>query len=161
MSKSNDIKDFKDISKAAWDLISFIYESGQDSLIADNHKNSFRQKVTYKFTPRINPDKNDKKKEIITNKSANIERLPSLIPAKSLEEVNKISKYFKPNKCIKTQLLLFLLPLSCMVVPIGDIANKSSFSTNLFNTSTMNLNNNSTKPTMSSMNGIGIDIQAG
>ena len=28
MSKSNDIKDFKDISKAAWDFISFIYESG-------------------------------------------------------------------------------------------------------------------------------------
>ena len=57
--------------------------------------------------------------------------------------------------------LLFLLPPSCMVAPIGKIVNTSSFSTNLFNISTTNLNNNSTNPTMSSMNGIGMDIQAG
>ena len=48
-----------------------------------------------------------------------------------------------------------------MVAPIGNIANTSSFSTNLFNISTTNLNNDSTNPTMSSMNGIGMDIQAG
>ena len=48
-----------------------------------------------------------------------------------------------------------------MVVPIGNIANKSSFSSNLFSISTMNLNNNSTKPIMSSANNIGMDIQAG
>ena len=58
-------------------------------------------------------------------------------------------------------LLLFLLPPSCIVALIGNIANKSSFSPNLFNTSTTNLNNDSTKPTMSTMNGIGMDIQAG
>ena len=57
--------------------------------------------------------------------------------------------------------LLFLLPPSCMIAPIGNIANTSSFSTNLFNISTTNLNNDSTNPTMSSMNGIGMDIQAG
>ena len=48
-----------------------------------------------------------------------------------------------------------------MVAPIGNIVNKSSFSSNLFNISTTNLNNNSTTPTMSSANGIGMDIQAG
>ena len=48
--KSNNIKDFKDISKVAWKLISSIYESKWNLLIADNHKNNFRQKVTYKFT---------------------------------------------------------------------------------------------------------------
>ena len=48
-----------------------------------------------------------------------------------------------------------------MVALIGNIVNKSSFSPNLFNTLTTNLNNNSTKPTMSAMNGIGMDIQAG
>ena len=57
--------------------------------------------------------------------------------------------------------LLFLLPPSYMVAPIGNIANTSSFSTNLFNISTTNLNNGSTNPTMSSMNSIGMDIQAG
>ena len=50
MSKSNNIKNFKGIGKAVWELIFFIYESGWDSLITNNHKNSFRQKVTYKFT---------------------------------------------------------------------------------------------------------------
>ena len=48
-----------------------------------------------------------------------------------------------------------------MVAPIGNIVNKSSFSSNLFSISTTNLNNNSTKPIMSSANNIGIDIQAG
>ena len=46
-------------------------------------------------------------------------------------------------------------------MPIGNIANTSSFSTNLFNISTTNLNNDSTNPTISSINGIGMDIQAG
>ena len=102
ISKSNDIKDFEGISKVAWKLISSIYGSGWNSLITDNHKNSFRQKFIYKFTSRINPDKNGKKKENITNKPASIKRLPPLIPAKSQKEVNKILKYFKPNKSTKT-----------------------------------------------------------
>ena len=46
-------------------------------------------------------------------------------------------------------------------MPIGNIANTSSFSTNLFNISTTNLNNDSTNSTMSSMNSIGMNIQAG
>ena len=102
VSDVESIKDFEGIGKTAWDLISSIYESEWDSLIADNHKNSFRQKVIYKFTPRINLDKNNKKKKIITNKPTNIKRLPPLIPAKSLKEINKISKYFKPKKSTKT-----------------------------------------------------------
>ena len=101
-SKSNDIKNFKDIDKVAWELISSIYKSEWDLLITDNHKNSFRQKVVYKFDPRINLNKNSKKKEIITNKPANIKRLLPPIPAKSQKEVNKILKYFKPNKSMKT-----------------------------------------------------------
>ena len=62
---------------------------------------------------------------------------------------------------IRDKTLLFLLPPSCMVASIGNIVNISSFSTNLFNISTMDLNNNSTNPTMFSMNSIGMDIQAG
>jgi len=48
-----------------------------------------------------------------------------------------------------------------MVVPIGNIANKSNFPQSLFNISITNINNDSTYPTMSSKTSIGIDIQAG
>ena len=51
MSKSNNIKDFEGIGKVAWKLISFIYETRWDFLVADNHKNTFRQKISHKFTP--------------------------------------------------------------------------------------------------------------
>jgi len=76
-SKSNNIKDFKDIGKAAWNLISSIYETGWDSLVTDNHRNSFRQKVSYKFTPYISLEKYSKKLETSANKPASIKRLPS------------------------------------------------------------------------------------
>jgi len=56
-SKSNDIKNFEGIGKAAWELISSIYEAGWDFLVTDNHKNTFRQKVSYKFTPQVNLEK--------------------------------------------------------------------------------------------------------
>ena len=46
-------------------------------------------------------------------------------------------------------------------MPIGNIVNKFSFSSAILNTSTMTLNNNSTIPIMSPVNGIGIDIQTG
>ena len=54
-----------------------------------------------------------------------------------------------------------LPPPSCMVAPIGNIVNKFNFPQSLFNISTMNINNDSTLPTMSSKTGIGMDIQAG
>ena len=57
--------------------------------------------------------------------------------------------------------LLFLLPPSCMVAPIGNTANKFSFSSNLFNTSTTILNINTAIPAMSSAIGIGMNIQTG
>ena len=98
MAKANNIKDLDCIDKVAWELISFIYNSGWDSLIADNHNNSFRQKVAFKFTSKVNLEKNSKKEKKVTDKSARIERIPSLIPAKLLEEVKEISKYFKPMK---------------------------------------------------------------
>ena len=57
--------------------------------------------------------------------------------------------------------LLFLLPLSCMVVPIGKFVNKFSFSTH-FNTSNTDSNLNTTSlPPMSIRNDLGIDFQRG
>ena len=57
--------------------------------------------------------------------------------------------------------LLFLLPPSCMVASIGKLANKFSFSSTNFSTSTMAFNINTSLPAMSTANDIGIDIQIG
>ena len=54
--------------------------------------------------------------------------------------------------------LLFLLPPSYIVVPIGNIVNKSTFSPTIFNTTITALNVKSSIPTMSSAYNIGIDI---
>ena len=48
-----------------------------------------------------------------------------------------------------------------MVAPIGNIANKSIFSSTNFNTTIMALNIKSSIPTMSSVNDIGMDISTG
>ena len=98
MSKSNNIKDFEDIGKVAWKLISFIYETRWDFLVADNHKNTFRQKTSHKFTPWVNLEKLGKKQETSANKPTSIERLLSLVFVKSSKEVNEISEYFKTSK---------------------------------------------------------------
>ena len=104
ISKSNNIKDFEGIGKVAWKLISFIYEAGWDSLVADNHKNTFRQKISHKFTSQVNLEKPGKKQETPANKLTSIERLLSLILAKSPKEVNEILKYFKTSKPFMTVL---------------------------------------------------------
>ena len=56
---------------------------------------------------------------------------------------------------------LFLLPPSCMVAPIGKLANKFSFSSNNFSTSTTASNTKSPLLAMSITNNIGMDIQTG
>ena len=64
MSKFNNIKDFKNIDKAAWKLISSIYNSGWNSLIANDYKRSFRQKIIIsKFIFRVNLEKNSMKRK--------------------------------------------------------------------------------------------------
>jgi len=67
-------------------------------LSADNNSTLLRKKIAAKFTPRIQltPQKNNKEKNSPT--PANIKRLPPPIPAKSLKEVNVISKFFKNGK---------------------------------------------------------------
>ena len=101
-SKFNNIKNFEGIGKAAWDLISYIYDTGWDSLIVDNYRNSFRQKFSYKFTPCISLEKHGKKQETSANKSASIKRLSPPISVKSPKEVKEISKYFKSKPPLTT-----------------------------------------------------------
>ena len=59
------------------------------------NNNSFRQKVSAKFTPKINPINTGKKGNKNTDKPASVERLPLPILTRSPKEVNEILKYFK------------------------------------------------------------------
>ena len=60
-----------------------------------------------------------------------------------------------------TNTLLFLLPPSCMVVPIGELANKLSFSSTTFSISNMASSFKTALPTISTEKDIGMDIQMG
>ena len=52
-NKANNIEDLKSIGEAVWNLVVSIYSLGWDYLYADNNKNSFRQKVSFKCTPKL------------------------------------------------------------------------------------------------------------
>jgi len=56
------------------------------------------EKLSPKFTPKIQPTSGKNNKNINKPTPVNIERIPLPIPAKSQMEVNIISKYFKSNK---------------------------------------------------------------
>ena len=61
-TKFNNIKDFKGISEIIWNLISSVYQSKWNSLIADKNSNTLRQKILLKFTPKVT---------LVSNKSNN------------------------------------------------------------------------------------------
>ena len=97
INKSNEVSDLKGIGEATWNFLSAIYNLGQDLLIADKKKNSFKQKVASKFTPKLNSVKTSKRGEKNTNKLASIERLLPPILARMPKKVKEISKFFKMN----------------------------------------------------------------
>ena len=96
----NDLKDFDGMGDAIWNFISSVYKAKWDALHTDNKANTLRAKILSKFTPRVMP--NSKRKEIAKPVPISIEKAPSAPPplllAKSKNEVNTISKYFKDNK---------------------------------------------------------------
>jgi len=99
--KVNNFKDLKDVSKVAWKFIFAIYNSGWDTLYIDNNT-SFKNKVTSKFTPKINNIlKNKNSKE--TKKLAFVSSLPPFIPVKSPKKIKDIMKHFKKNDNTKGQ----------------------------------------------------------
>ena len=93
----NNCKDLEGVGKELWEFLSSIYESHWDMLYADSSKNTFRGKVSSKFTSRIpkNPSTNGKEKN--KAKPMFISLVSPPIPAKTPKEVNEISKYFKKN----------------------------------------------------------------
>ena len=95
INKFNNILELKDIGKAAWKFLSAIYSLRQDFLIADNSNNSFKQKLLFKFTPKINPVNTSKKENKNMDKPTSVERLLPYILAKLPKEVNELSKCFK------------------------------------------------------------------
>ena len=79
-----------------WKFISAIYESHWNNLFIDNNKSTFRNKIKSKFNLQVNkPQASLKEKKIA--KLTFMSFLPSSILAKSLKEINKLSKYFKKN----------------------------------------------------------------
>jgi len=63
----NNIEELKGIGEASWQLISSIYNSGWDSLFADKNNNSFRQKISFMCTPKVNSIKSRKRTRIPPN----------------------------------------------------------------------------------------------
>ena len=98
-SKANNIKDFKDLGKAAWRFISALYTSQWDNLIVNRTNRSFRNNIKSKFSPQA-VKKTAKPKESNIVYFPYIFSLLSSIPAKSAKKVNKISKYFKKQQLI-------------------------------------------------------------
>ena len=93
----NNCKDLEGVGKELWEFLSSIYESHWDMLYADSSKNTFRGKVSSKFTPQIPKNLSTNGKEKNKAKPMFISLVPPPIPAKTPKEVNEISKYFKKN----------------------------------------------------------------
>ena len=58
----------------------------------------FKQKVAFKFTPKIQENKKSSKKNKVVNKPASFVKLPLLVSARSSKEILEKSKFFKDNK---------------------------------------------------------------
>ena len=98
LAKSNDLKDLKGIGEVIWNLISLVYQSKWDSLIADKNTISLRKKNLDKLTPRIILLSNHNNKTVDKPILASNEKILPLILAKSQKKVNQISKYLKNIK---------------------------------------------------------------
>ena len=93
----NNCKELEEVGKELWEFLSSIYESHWDGLYADSSNNTFKSLVSSKFTSWVPKNSSTKDKE----KDKAIPMFISLVPlpilAKTLKEVNEISKYFKKN----------------------------------------------------------------
>jgi len=69
VNKSNEVSELEDIGIATWKFLSAIYNLEWDLLITNKDNNSFRQKIRFKFTPKVNLIKTNKKEEKNIDKS--------------------------------------------------------------------------------------------
>jgi len=101
LESANDFKDFDGIGDAVWNFISSIYQSSWNSLYNDNKSKTLREKISAKFTPRVAPSSNTKNiKSTPKPVPATIDKAPPPppLPAKTVKEINTISKYFQNQK---------------------------------------------------------------
>ena len=98
--KANELNDFNGMSNAIWNFISLVYEAKWDTLFTDNKSTTLRSKISSKFTPKVAPNMNKNNKEVTKLVPISIKKAPPppLLPAKSKNEVNTISKYFQGSK---------------------------------------------------------------
>ena len=94
----NDVSDFNGFSEVVWLFISSIYKSGQDLLYSDKENRSFRQKVVFKFTPKIQEEKTTSKGDKNKNKPTSVIKLSLLILARLSKKILEKSKFFKKRQ---------------------------------------------------------------
>jgi len=93
----NNCKNLEGVGKELWEFLSSIYESYWDGLYTDSSNNTFRSEVSSKFTSWVPKNSSTNGKEKDKAKLTFISPISSPILAKTLKEVNEISKYFKKN----------------------------------------------------------------
>ena len=122
----------------------------------------YNSQVTRKFSDRNNNNNENnniiKDNDVLTKKSYNY--LENNNKFKVIKKFKKYSSSFSCTTILHHSTLLFLLPPSCMVVPIGKLANKFSFSTHFSKSDTAS-NSNTFLPPMSNIMNIGMNIQSG
>ena len=95
-NKVNDLNNFDGMGDAIWNFISSVYASKWDALFTDQKSNTFRGKISSKFTPRIPPTNGHPTKDVPKSTPVSINKAPPPPPllAKTKKEINVISKYF-------------------------------------------------------------------
>ena len=94
----NDIFQLKDFGEAIWNFISSIYKSIWNTINADINNNSFRSRVTNKFTPRVPKTKSLSNSSSSTNKKVEVVKLSPSIPICPSKEVLEKSRLFGKGK---------------------------------------------------------------
>ena len=100
---ANELKDFNGIGDSVWNFVSVIYQSSWNSFYTDNKSKTLREKISAKFTPRIVLTTAQKtNKDTPKSVPVSIDKVspPPPLPAKSVKEVNVISKYFQNKKSL-------------------------------------------------------------
>jgi len=82
LARANNHEDFKETGEAIWNLISSIYQSKWDLLIADKNSNSLRQRISAKFISKVPTLSNRNNKSIDKPILVSIKKIPPPIPAK-------------------------------------------------------------------------------
>jgi len=90
----NNIKKLKGFGNVAFNFVSSIYEANWDTIHADDHNNSFRNRIVNKFTPKVKKSIMLPKAGSLKDKQAEIVRISSPIPACSLKEILEKFKFF-------------------------------------------------------------------